>query len=159
MFKCLEFLYRSLKLTYICSESVCDKFRNVIGNVQIEKFGFTLDNCDSCFKVRNRNICYKSPFKTVSYTFFKSAYIFGRFIGSENYLLAVLVKLVEGMEKFFLSAVLARNELNIIDKQNIGIPVFFVKSHCILLGFDCLNQFVCEGFTRYIDNLCIRTGS
>ena len=43
---------------------------------------------------------------------------------------------VKGMEKFFLCRFLSYNKLNIIDKKNINVSVFFTKlGHCFALTY------------------------
>lgn len=53
------------------------------------------------------------------------------------------------MEKFFLCRFLSYNKLNIIDKKNINVSVFFTKlGHCRVISItDCFDQFVGKLFT------------
>ena len=64
----------------------------------------------------------------------------------------MIVKCVEGVEEGFLCLVLALQKLNVINKQDIDIPVLGLKfSRFIVLN--CIDEIVREFFRRHISHL------
>lgn len=59
---------------------------------------------------------------------------------------------IEGVEEFFLSGVLARKKLNVIDKEGLGRAVFHLEVSGVLAA-DAGDDFVGEGFGGGIDDL------
>src|ERR1043166_3102494 len=56
-----------------------------------------------------------------------------RTVAGQDDLLMALVKSVESMEKFLLDAFFARQELNIVNEQNVGLAIFFPKLHQVIV--------------------------
>lgn len=67
------------------------------------------------------------------------------------------VKAVESMEKFFLGRFLPYNELNVVYKKDVYIPVFFTEfGHCGIISVsDGLDQFVGKFLTCHIENFAV----
>ena len=76
---------------------------HIVGKLEIQQVGFSFYDSNSRFKVGSCDIRNKAPFKSCSDTLFKGLYILWWAVGGEDYLLALGMKLVEGMEKFLLS--------------------------------------------------------
>jgi len=52
---------------------------------------------------------------------------------------------VEGMEKFFLNALLAREKLDVVNQQHVGLTMFFAERDQLVV-LDRVNIFVREFF-------------
>ena len=74
-----------------------------------------------------------------------------RAIAGQDDLLLVFVKRVEGMEKFFLRAFLAGQEMNVVNQQQINVAIFPAERDDLPL-LESLNEFVGECFARDIAN-------
>jgi hypothetical protein len=61
------------------------------------------------------------------------------------------VQCVERVKKFFLNAFFAREKLDVINQQHIGLPIFFAKADKLVV-LQRINVFVREFFRRNISN-------
>ena len=86
---------------------------------------------DAGLQIRRLDINGKPPFKTGAHPFIQCSHSFWCPVGGDDDLLVHLVQLVESMEKGFLSAFLADNELDIIDQQHVCRAVLFPESFII----------------------------
>jgi len=85
-------------------------------------------------------------------TLFESRNRFRRFVAGDDHLLATLIERVEGVEKLLLRALLAGDELNVVDHQNVCFPVSRAKVVSSLLP-NRGDEIVRELFRRHIRNL------
>ena len=62
------------------------------------------------------------------------------------------------MEKFLLGTFLSYNELDIINKKDVIIAVFFTefRGGNVVFVSDCVDQFVCKFLGCHVQNLCAR---
>jgi hypothetical protein len=59
---------------------------------------------------------------------------------------------VEGVEKGLLSLVFSLQELNIVDQENVDIPIFGLECRATVI-LNRINEVVGELFRRYVANL------
>src|SRR5438270_2713555 len=97
-----------------------DVFSDVIRQREAIVLRFLLQNSDFCFQVGRLDIRDQSPFKTGAQSFLNGVDVFRQAIRGNNNLLLLLVKRVEGVEKLFLSALFAGDELDIVNQQHIN---------------------------------------
>ncbi len=64
---------------------------------------------------------------------------------------ARLVERVEGVEKFFLRAVLSRDKLNVVHEKNIRLAVFFPEFQIFSFA-DRADELVCELLALNVNN-------
>ena len=79
----------------------------------------------------------------------------GMLIGSDYDGFTVLIKRIEGMEKFFLCGTLTYNKLNIINKKYIHIAVFFTHfdQRSIISVTDGIDHFIGKVFRSNIQHI------
>ena len=66
-----------------------------------------------------------------------------------------LVKIVEGMEKFFLRGVLAGDELDIVDEKEVRAAVF--EAELVVFAFaQGVDEFVCKLVSLDVDDVVVR---
>ena len=100
---CFQLLDAALQLPDVGLKPCGDAIHHIVGKLEIQQVGFSFYDSNSRFKVGSCDIRNKAPFKSCSDTLFKGLYILWWAVGGEDYLLALGMKLVEGMEKFLLS--------------------------------------------------------
>jgi hypothetical protein len=58
---------------------------------------------------------------------------------------------VEGVEESLLGLIFSLQELNVVDQQNVNIPIFGLKSRASVV-LDGINEVVGELFRRYVSD-------
>ena len=115
----------SLKFSNITLDILRHQWKIFKINLKSLSLQLLLQDCDPCFKVRSLNICYQSLLKPWSNPLFqKSQFLWGT-IRRNNNLLFLHIKIVKEIVEYFLSSILSRQKLNIINKQNIYILKLF----------------------------------
>ncbi len=74
------------------------------------------------------NIRHQPPAEPRLHPLFHTLQIVRRFVGGNNDLAVLIHERVEGMEEFFLCAVLSSDELNIVDHQDIDRTELLLKA-------------------------------
>lgn len=90
-----------------------------------KQFGFQYPQ--AVFVIRRIERCLKSPFETRKQTFLHITHIDRRFIGSEYQLPPVLMQMIKNMEKHFLGAGFAAEELYVVYYQQVDTLVKIYK--------------------------------
>ena len=100
----------------------------------------------------NCNSAVRAHLETRSESLFEVGDFRGRRIAGEDDLLAAVAKRVEGVEEFLLRAVLAGEELDVINQEHIDLPVAFAEflEFAVLDGADVV---VGELFGGDVENL------
>ena len=76
---------------------------------------------------------------------FQSLNFAGRTVARQHDLLVPFVQRVEGVEKFLLNAFLARQKLDVVNQQHVGLAVFLAEFRQQVV-LDAVNVFVREFF-------------
>ena len=150
----VELFNHPFQLTDVVFDVVGNVFLHYIRNIQVQQFGFALDNGNPGFKIRWLNVGNQSPFKAGAQSLLQCFDLFWRSVGGQDNLLACLVKGIKGVEKFLLGALLAADKLDVIDQKDVCLAVFIVKFFGGF-GTDGSNQFVGKLFTFYINDVGI----
>ena len=91
--------------------------------LNMQLFGFFLYYPHSCLKIGQCDIREKTALKASPYAVVERLYLSRRTVEGHDYLLIVLIKSVEGIEKLLLSLFLAGDKLNIVYEQHVNSPV------------------------------------
>src|SRR5271166_5526581 len=83
--------------------------------------GFLLQDGDFGFEVGGLNVGDQSPLEAAAQAVFDLGQFFGRAVAGDNDLLHRLVQGVEGVEEFFLGALFAGEELDVVDEQDVDV--------------------------------------
>ena len=133
--------------------------RNVLGHVvrqvQIQQLGLALDDGNAGFKIRRLDVGGQAPLKPGAQTLLQGFNLLRGAVRRDDDLAAIVVQRVEGVEKLLLRALLAGQELDVVDQKHIRLAVALAEllHRCRLDGGDRL---VREFFTIHIDNVEIR---
>ena len=65
------------------------------------------------------------------------------------------MQLVEGVEELFLHSLLVAEELDIVNEQHVGVPVFVVEQRRVVV-VDAGDQVVAELFAGHVNDLVVR---
>jgi hypothetical protein len=108
-----------------------------------------IQNREAHFNIRRLQIGHQAPFKTRDEAMLEVLNFTRRAIAGEHDLLMAFVKGIEGVEKFFLDAFLARKELDIVDEQDVRLAIFFAELYQVVV-LDGVDVLVREFFRRHI---------
>ena len=133
--------------------------RNVLGHivrqVQIQQLGLALDDGNAGFKIRRLDVGGKAPLKPGAQTLLQGFDLLRGAVRRDDDLAAIVVQRVEGVEKLLLRALLAGQELDVVDQKHVRLAVALAEllHRCRLNGGDRL---VREFFTIHVNNVEIR---
>ena len=133
--------------------------RNVLGHivrqVQIQQLGLALDDGNARFKIRRLDVGGQAPLKPGAQTLLQGFDLLRGAVRRDDDLAAIVVQRVEGVEKLLLRALLAGQELDVVDQKHVRLAVALAEllHRCRLDGGDRL---VREFFTIHVDNVEIR---
>ena len=116
--------------------------------------GFVFQDRHTGLVIRGLDIGKQAPFKTGTQPVFQCGHIAGLPVGGHDDLLMLLVELVEGMEELLLGRLLTGDELDIIDEEQIGFPIFIAEFD-VPATLDGGDQLIGELVTLDVDNIGI----
>ena len=102
---------------------VGDEFSHILGQIQVEQLGLTLDDGHAGLEIRRLDIGGQAPLKAGTQALFQALDLLGRAIRGNHDLLVGIVQGVEGVEKLLLGGFLAGDELDIVHQQQVGHAV------------------------------------
>ena len=102
---------------------VGDELGHILGKVEVEKLRLALDDGHAGLEIRRLDVGGQAPLEAGLKTVVEQLHLLGRTVGGEDDLTLGLVEGVEGMEKFFLGGLLARDELDVVHQQQVGHAV------------------------------------
>ena len=125
-----------------------DVFRNVLDDVlgenHTELRGLRADDGRARLEIRRLNVREQTALEPGAQPVVEALHLLRRPVGGHDDLLAGLIQTVEGVEKFLLRAVLARDELDIVHEQQIRVAVFLAE---------VFGRAGADGFDHLIDEL------
>ena len=151
----VQFLDRALQLADVLLQVICNVLGHIVGQVKIEQLGFAFDDGDTGLKIRRLNVGGQAPLKPGAQTLLQRFDLLRRAVRRDDDLPAIVVQRVEGVEKLLLRALLAGQELDVVDEQHIRFAVFLTE----LLHrrrLDGGNRLVGEHFTINVNDVEIR---
>jgi hypothetical protein len=89
------------------------------GSTKLRLFGLALENRDPGFQLRRLDGHGQSGAEARFQPIFQSGDFLGIAVAGQDDLLAAFQQAVEGVEKFFLGALLARQKLHVVDQQGV----------------------------------------
>ena len=118
--KCQDSRQRSLEFADIGSVTFRDISSYVFGKDSTSGFGLIIKNRDPCFNIGCVDARDQATLKSRNKTRFEPFQIGWRTIRCEHNLFVVLKQRVEGMKKLALTAFCLQEELDVINKKDIG---------------------------------------
>ena len=120
-------LYDALDLAHVRGYrlgDICDRI--VLQNeAELRCLGSGYDHAR--FNVRRLDIRHQSALEAAHKTVVEQAHLDRRTVGGDDYLVSGLVNVVEGVEKFLLRGLLAGDELDIVNEEEVNVAVFHAK--------------------------------
>ena len=150
-----DLLDGAFDLTDIVGDIDGDVVAYIIVQIQTQMLGLVFQNGHTGLVVRGLDVRQQTPLETGLQTVFQGQHIAGTTVGGHDDLLMLLVELVEGMEKFFLGGFLAGDELDIVDEEQIGLPILAAELD-ILTALNGSDQLVGELVALDVDDLGVR---
>ena len=148
----VELFHRAFQLADVLFQMIGDVLRHVVGQVQVQQFRLALDDGHAGLKIRRLDVGGQAPLEPGAQTFLQALDLRGGTVAGQHDLLASGVQRVEGVEKLLLRRFLAGNELDVVDQQHVGFPVFLAE----LLGGVVAHRgddLVGELFTIHVDDV------
>lgn len=138
---------------------LADVVLNLAGNEKNDIFrevpplraALLLENGTPGFEVRGLDIGEQTLHEPRSETFFKPLDVRRATIRGEHNLTSGTLKGVEGMEELLLRCLLASNELNIVEQENVDIPKG-LSEEVEVFGLKTVDELVDELFRREVDS-------
>ncbi len=123
---------RALEAANVSADAIGEEGQYVPGNFHAHALHFVAQNGEAGFHIGRLKVGDQAPLKTTHEAMLEVLDFTGRPVASEHELFVGFVQRVEGVEKFLLNALLAGEELNVINQQHIGLPIFFAELHQLI---------------------------
>src|ERR1043165_4477867 len=113
----------------------------------------SFDDDNLGLQIRRFDVGDEAPLKPGMQTLFNFRNVTRGTIRSQDNLFLPIIQGIECVEKLFLSSLLTRDELNVVDEKDIDTAITLTKGVGLVVAIsDCANQFVHEPFKREIGN-------
>ena len=110
---------RAFELADVGADVGRDEERDVGGQRALLALGLLLQDGDLGFEIGRLNVGDQAPLEARAQAVFEIGEFLGRAVGGDDDLLDALVQRVEGVEELFLRALLAGEELDVVDEQHV----------------------------------------
>jgi hypothetical protein len=149
---------RALELADVGLDLVRDEEGEVVGEREAVELGLLLQDGDAGFEVRRLDVGDEAPFEARAEALLDLGNLFRRAVARDDDLPVRLVEVVERVKELLLGALLARDELDVVDQQEIdgAIPVPEVGRLVVADGAD---QLVGELLGREVLDTELRVGA
>src|SRR5204863_2677359 len=131
--------------------AACDEIRDVVGEAYALEGGLLLENGHARLEVRRLDVGDQAPLEPRAQALLDLRDVFRRRVARDDDLLARLVESVEGVEELLLRALLAGDELDVVDEQEVDVPVAPPKLRGAVVA-DCVDQLVGEPLGGDVDD-------
>ena len=121
------------------------ELKNVCGNFHLQVGGLGAQNGDTGFQVGRLDVGGETPLETGNEAGFEGGDFRDRTVAGDDDLLAGLEEVVEGVEKFFLDALFAGEELDVVDQKDVDAAVTLAEFRERVL-LDGMDKFIGEFF-------------
>ena len=95
--------------------------RHVVGQDQVLALGLALEDGHPGLEVGLADLGDEAPGEAAAQAILQAGQLAGQLVAGEDDLLVRVVKGVEGVEELVLRAVLVRQELDVVDEQDVGL--------------------------------------
>ena len=123
-----------------CFQVVRNVLGHIVRQVQIQQLGLALDDGNARFKIRRLDVGGQAPLKPGAQTLLQGFDLLRGAVRRDDDLAAIVVQRVEGVEKLLLRALLAGQELDVVDQKHVRLAVALAEllHRCRLDGGDRL---------------------
>src|SRR6056297_290885 len=151
---------RTFKNPDVGRDPVCEKFEHAVGDLEILElarilFDLLLENAEPQLVVRRVKIGDQPRLQPAHDPVLDAGDLGGRAVRRDHHLLAGIYECVERVEELLLRGVLAGDELDVVDHQDIDRPEELLESHHVLVA-QRLHEAVHELLGREVDDLRLR---
>ena len=141
----------AFELAHVGGDLVAEKLGDLARNFNAHLLGLGLQNAEPQFVGRGVDVGDQAAVEPGLETFFHAFQVGGALIGRNDDLAALIDQGVKGMEKLLLGGVLAADELNVVDHQDVDGTELFLEVDGVLLA-QRPDEPVHELFRRHIDD-------
>jgi len=136
----------------VVADAVGEEFDDPGLERDVEALRLLLENGDTSFHVGRLELAGHAPLEAGDEALLELLDLAGGTVAGQDNLLVTVVQGIEGVEKLFLGTLLAREELDVVDHQHIGLAVFLAEFHesTVLDGID---ELIGELLAGEIDDL------
>ena len=110
---------RALDLADVGLDAAGDQVGDVVGQADPLDLGFLLEDGDAGLEVGRLDVGDEAPLEAGAQALLELGNLLGRGVGGDDDLLAGVVEVVEGVEELLLGPLLARDELDVVDEEEI----------------------------------------
>ena len=114
---------RALELADVGLDAAGDEVGHVVGEPHPVDLGLLLEDRDPGLEVGRLDVGDQAPLEPGAQALLDLRDLLRRAVGGEDDLLARLVEVVEGVEELLLGALLARDELDVVDQEHVDRAV------------------------------------
>ena len=137
----------ALEFADVAVDAVGDEHQDIVRHVDVVEQRLVLEDGDARLEVRRLDVGDQAALEARAQAVFELLDFARRAVGRQDDLLVGDVQRVEGVEEFFLRALLAGKELDIVDHQDVDRPVFLAEELGLAL-LDGADDLVGELLTR-----------
>ena len=146
---------RAFQLADIGTHIAGDKERDLHRQRSLLTLRLLLQDGDLGFEIGGLNVDHQAPLEARAQTVFKVLQLLGRPVGRDDDLLQAFVQRVERMEELFLGALLAGQELDVVDEQHIHTAVLVAEAGHLVVAHG-VDQLVRKLLAGNIADGCVR---
>src|SRR5690349_1194272 len=128
-----------------------DEVRDVIGEPHALESRLLLQNRNARLEVRRLNVCDQPPLESRAQTLLDLGNVLRRRVARHDDLFARLVERVEGVEELLLRPLLAGDELDVVDQEQIDVAIARAELRRAVVA-NCVDELVREALGRDVDD-------
>src|SRR6266850_3109121 len=117
----------AFKPANIRSDTVGEEIDDIVRQLDTHELRFLVENGEAHFNVGRLQVGNQTPLETRDEAMFEILNFAGWTVAGQNNLFMGLVESVEGMEEFFLDALFAGKELDVVDQEDIGLAILLAE--------------------------------
>ena len=141
----------AFQLADVVVDAVGDGEHHVVRHVKMLKSGFLSEDRYARFEIGRLDVCDEAPFKARAQTVFERLNLSRMTVARQDDVLVRIVQRVERMEEFFLRMLFLREELDVVDEQDVDVAVFLPEGFGIAVS-NGVDEFVREFFARNVED-------
>ena len=143
---------RAFEPADVGANAVGEKIENFVAQFDLQGVRFLAQDRHARFDIGRLQFRRQSPFEARNEAMLEIGDLGGRAIAREDDLFMSVEERVEGVKKFLLRTLLAAEELNVVDQEQIRLPIAFAEFDQVVV-LDRVDEFVDEQFAREVHHL------
>ena len=142
---------RAFQLAHVAANVAGDELGDIVGQGDMLALGLLLQNGDLGFKIGRLDVGNQAPLEAGAETVLDLGQFLGRTVAGDDDLTVGVMQRIEGVEELLLGALLAGEELDVVDQQQIDAAETVAEAHHLVV-LDGVDHLVGELFGGEIDD-------